>query len=109
MKKKIKKSNYDGLGFPELNMPFVPDLGEFINPKIHKNGNLASGINRVTNAFSFGFNPDRVPPDRPQRIRRKKNLFERGRRLDKGEAPLNEYEEYQYRNRSDYQGGNNIF
>lgn len=108
MKKKSGR-NYDNFGMPELNMPFIPDLSEFINPKMPKRNNLESGVDRVVNATKLNYDYDERKSSRPQRLRRKANLFERGERLKNGEAPLNEYEAYQFNNQRDYFGGNNIF
>jgi len=102
-------SDYDNFGIPKMGMPFIPDLGSFINPKTSKKSDLESGVKRVTNAVSFGFDVDERESTKPQRNRRKANLFERGRRLNNGEAPIDEFEAYQFGNQRDYFGGNNIF
>lgn len=105
MKKKTNSSNYDNWGMPKINMPYIPDLSSFINEGQSSVNPLESGVRKVTNTTSFGFdNYDKAPKFQKKR---RSDTFERGLRLNSGEAPLSDYELYQYQNDSDYQGGKN--
>ena len=104
MKKKNNfSSGFDNFGMPKINMPYIPDLSYYINEGQSSVNPLESGVNKVAKATSFGFGFD----EPPIKNKRRSDTFERGQRLNSGEAPLSDYELYQYRNDSDYKGGKN--
>jgi hypothetical protein len=107
MRKKSKKTNYDNFGLPSLDMPDIPNLAYFINQGQSDAFPLSSGIQNVAKATSMGFDYNEREDTKNIRKRRRRNLFERGQRLNSGEAPLSDYEIYQYQNNNDRLGGKN--
>ena len=97
-----RKNNPDNFG-----MPFIPNLSDYINAGQSGVNPLASGVKKVAKATSFDFHYDERESTKNQRKRRRADLFERGQRLNSGEAPLSDIETYQYSHGSDYLGGKN--
>ena len=107
MRKKQKNSGFNDFGMPKLNMPFIPNLADFINEGQSGLNPLESGVRRVTKATSMGFDYDERESTKNIRKKRRDDLFDRGQRLNSGEAPLSDFEIYQYDRGVDYMGGQN--